>query len=88
MENRPCAIVLDLKMPRMNGEEFLRLLDKKPEYRDIPVLALTGKDLTDDEREELTKNVDLLVEKGSHSIEDLLARLRILINEESIDAVL
>ncbi len=84
MENHPSAIILDLNMPRMNGEEFLVQLDKKTEYRDIPVLALTGKKLTDDERVELMKSVDLLVEKGPSSINSLLSRLRILINDESI----
>lgn len=84
LENYPSAIVLDLNMPRMNGEEFLVQLDTKTEYRDIPVLALTGKNLSDNEKKELMKNVDLLVEKGPHSIDSLLARLRVLINGESI----
>jgi len=84
LENYPSAIVLDLNMPRMNGEEFLEQLDTKVEYRDIPVLALTGKNLSDNEKKELMKNVDLLVEKGPHSIDNLLGRLRVLINDESI----
>ena len=84
MENHPSAIILDLNMPRMNGEEFLVQLDKKTEYRNIPVLALTGKSLTDYEKKELMKNVDLLVEKGPHSIDNLLVRLRALINDEPI----
>jgi signal transduction histidine kinase/DNA-binding response OmpR family regulator len=84
LENYPSAIILDLNMPRMNGEEFLVQLDTKKEYRDIPVLALTGKNLSDNEKKELMKNVDLLVEKGPHSIDSLLARLRVLINGESI----
>lgn len=86
MENHPSAIVLDLNMPRMNGEEFLERLDEKPEYRDIPVLALTGKILTPEEREKIIKKVDLLVEKGPHSVDNLLARLRVLINGESVKA--
>jgi DNA-binding response OmpR family regulator len=84
LENHPSAIILDLNMPRMNGEEFLVQLDKKAEYRNIPVLALTGKSLTDREKKELMKNLDLLVEKGPHSIDNLLVRLRVLINGESI----
>lgn len=88
MENHPSAIVLDLNMPRMSGEEFLTLLDKKTEYRDIPVLALTGKNLTDCEREDLMKDVDMLVEKGPHSVEELLARLRVLINDSPVEAVM
>jgi hypothetical protein len=59
-------------------------LDKKEKYRDIPVLALTNKFLSEKEREELMKKVDLLVEKGPQSIDSLLARLRVLINGEQI----
>jgi len=35
-------ILLDLRMPVMNGEEFLKKLRKNPDYRDIPVIILTN----------------------------------------------
>lgn len=38
---RPCLILLDLNMPRMNGLEFLTAIKGDDELRQIPVVALT-----------------------------------------------
>ena len=38
---RPCVILLDLNMPKMNGLEFLKLIKASPELRLIPVIILT-----------------------------------------------
>ena len=39
---RPCAILLDLLMPQMDGGEFLARLREQPEFADVPVVILTG----------------------------------------------
>ena len=38
---RPCVILLDLNMPKMNGLEFLRHIKADPELRKIPAIVLT-----------------------------------------------
>jgi CheY-like chemotaxis protein len=38
---RPCLILTDINMPRMNGIELLRALKADPELRLIPVVVLT-----------------------------------------------
>jgi len=39
---RPCLILLDLNMPRMNGLEFLKLIKNDEELKKIPVVVLTN----------------------------------------------
>jgi CheY-like chemotaxis protein len=38
---KPCIILLDLNMPRMNGIEFLRMAKQDEELKRIPVVVLT-----------------------------------------------
>jgi CheY-like chemotaxis protein len=38
---RPCAVLLDLAMPIMNGTEFYRTMSAMPALADIPVAILT-----------------------------------------------
>ena len=40
-KERPCIILLDLNMPKMNGIEFLRVIKKDVHLRKIPVVILT-----------------------------------------------
>ncbi len=42
-EHRPDAVVLDLMLPHMNGEEVCRQLKGSPDTATIPVLMLTAK---------------------------------------------
>jgi two-component system chemotaxis response regulator CheY len=39
---RPCLILLDLKMPVMDGIEFLKRRKADPELSQVPVIMLTG----------------------------------------------
>jgi len=38
---RPCVILLDLNMPKMNGTEFLKIVKVDPSLKRIPVVVLT-----------------------------------------------
>ena len=41
-EGMPCVILLDLKMPRVDGIEVLRTLKSDPELRHVPIVMLTS----------------------------------------------
>ena len=71
----PSLILLDLQMPEMNGFEFLHELREHAAWRDIPVIVVTSKDLTGDERRELSGEVQSVLAKGGLDREDLLRRV-------------
>jgi CheY-like chemotaxis protein len=48
---RPCIILLDLNMPRMNGVELLKIIKTDDELKKIPVVVLTTSDETQDKFE-------------------------------------
>jgi CheY-like chemotaxis protein len=41
---KPCIILLDLNMPRMNGFEFLKIVKADPMLKMIPVVVVTTSD--------------------------------------------
>jgi signal transduction histidine kinase/CheY-like chemotaxis protein len=50
---RPDAIVLDLAMPAMNGFEVMQRLAKDDDLRDVPLIVVSGCDITLDEHRRL-----------------------------------
>ena len=61
---RPNVIILDLMMPKMDGFEFLDELRLRPDWRDIPVVVITAKDLTEEDRNRLNGGVERIIQKS------------------------
>ena len=75
-QQQPGLILLDLMMPEMDGFEFLDELRRHPSWQAIPVVVLTSKDLTPDERKTLSGKVERILQKGAYSREALLGEVR------------
>jgi PAS domain S-box-containing protein len=69
---RPAVILLDLMMPVMDGFQFVDELRRNAEWRDIPVVVVTAKDLTPEERLRLNGRVGIVLQKGAYQSEELL----------------
>lgn len=82
-ESRPSLIVLDLMMPEMDGFAFLDALRMEgPDFAAIPVVVLTAKDLTADERGQLSGRVQETLRKGAGQRENLLQIIRRNLNRD------
>ena len=74
-EALPDAILLDLMMPEMDGFEFIARLRAESRWRRIPVIVVTAKTLTAEDRARLNGQVQHLVHKGEYSGKAVLAAL-------------
>jgi signal transduction histidine kinase/CheY-like chemotaxis protein/HAMP domain-containing protein len=77
----PGMILLDLLMPEMDGFSVLDAIEKHPEWQHIPVVILTGKDLSAAERELLQGRVREVIAKGSISARELASVVRQTLRE-------
>ena len=69
----PAMVVLDLMMPEMDGFEFLDAVAARPEWRDVPVIVVTAKQLTAAERERLSRQARRVMEKATTTRVDIAA---------------
>ena len=69
----PDLILLDLRMPEMDGFKVLEELQKREDLKDLPVMILTAADLTENEKKGLGKNVKGVIIKGQIDKNTLLS---------------
>ena len=77
----PSLILLDLMMPEMDGFEFLAELRHHEQWQQIPVVVLTSKDLTPEERGLLSGKVERILQKGMYSREALLKEVKKIVDD-------
>ena len=75
-KRRPDAIILDLMLPEMDGFEVVHRMSLNPDWHDIPVILLTARDLSHEERRALDIGTARIIQKGSFSRDELLAEVR------------
>ncbi len=78
-EGSPSVILLDLMMPEMDGFEVVTELRRHDAWRAIPVIVVTARDLSADDRERLNGYVQRILQKGAHGRDRLLAEVRELV---------
>ena len=68
---KPDLVLLDLMMPQVDGFTVLDTMKADQELRNIPVIVITAKDLSREERKRLSGRVESLLQKGEFMEEQL-----------------
>jgi PAS domain S-box-containing protein len=84
--NTPDLILLDLMMPEMDGFEFVSKMRQRPEWAAIPVIVVTAKDLTEEDRHRLNGHVQRIMEKGVHSRDHIMAEVKRIAAQSRADS--
>lgn len=72
---RPDLVILDLMMPQMDGFMVVEALKEDPATRSIPIIVLTAKSLTEEDRQRLNGRIEALLQKFGVDPEALLAEI-------------
>jgi YesN/AraC family two-component response regulator len=75
MRETVSLVLLDLQMPEMDGFAVLDVMRETETLRNIPVIVVTGKLLTEKDMERLNQGVTVVLEKGMFSIDETLAHI-------------
>ncbi|MBH5318803.1 response regulator [Paenibacillus sp. GSMTC-2017] len=75
----PQLILLDLMMPEMDGFEFVAAMREHEEWRSIPIVVVTAKSITEEDRQRLNGYVKNIVQKGHLDRKALMHEVRHLI---------
>ena len=75
-EVKPQLIILDLMMPEMDGFDFLEALRRDETMAGVPIIVVTAKDLTEQDRQRLNGRVQQVLQKGPYSREQLTREIR------------
>lgn len=83
LESHPVdAVILDMRMPEMNGLEFLRRLRDRPAHRSLPVGVITGDYFLKDEVMTELESLGVAIRYKPIWMEDLLVFTKSLVGEE------
>jgi threonine synthase len=75
----PDLIILDLMMPETDGFAVLDSLKQNSQTADIPVIVVTAKELTEEEKNRLKGRVHTLMQKGEFMGDDLADEVKALL---------
>ncbi len=72
----PHAVILDLFMPEVDGFKILENMQGSEKLRDIPVIVISGMDLSPEQKKQLNEFGQRLLSKGSFNEKELLTSIQ------------
>ena len=74
-EHKPDLVVTDLMMPEVDGFAVIEQVKSDPELSTIPIVVVSAKELSVSEREYLSGQIDMILQKGSFIDEQFVDQL-------------
>jgi CheY-like chemotaxis protein len=81
-ESQPDVILLDLMMPEMDGFQLVAELQKHPAWRRIPVIVVTARDLSAEDRMRLNFGIENVLMKDSFNPTNLIEQIRRVVSKQ------
>ena len=72
----PNLMILDLMLPEVDGFSVMDALQANPETAEIPIIVVTAKELTQNEKQRLEGHIQSLMQKGDFLSDDLVDEVR------------
>nr|MBC8179638.1 response regulator [candidate division KSB1 bacterium] len=77
----PDVLILDLLMPEIDGFQVIKKIRKEPKTINLPVIIVTAKDLTDQDKMMLNGNVASILSKNKSSLATLSGEIKRVLTE-------
>jgi signal transduction histidine kinase/CheY-like chemotaxis protein len=74
--SKPDLIILDLMMPNVSGFEVIEYLKTGDDTKEIPIIVVTGKELTREQMGVLNGRVEKILKKGLLGVEGILEQVK------------
>ena len=81
-ESQPDVIVLDLMMPEMDGFQLVAEIQRHPAWCRIPVIVVTARDLSADDRARLNSGIETVLMKEKFTPAHLIERVRQVVSKQ------
>ena len=75
-QSRPGLILLDLRIPEIDGFDVIASIRSRPEFARVPITVMTALDLSRDDWGRLTGRVEQVIQKGLYSRNRLMREVR------------
>lgn len=83
-EETPDLILLDLIMPELDGFQFVESLKTVPQANGVPVVVITGADLSEDDRRRLNGGVQQIIQKPEDGHPSFLGEIRQYVSKHAV----
>ena len=81
----PGLMLLDIVIPGINGFEVVQRLRQNPMWRTVPIVIISAKELTLEERGRLQGDVERIFKKGDVTCNELLQVIRSIASKRELD---